>query len=398
METYDRERHILLRDEAHRRCIHEDAEVKDYVRRVKKAGYEVITVQCPDWPPVKRTPLPIIVFSISVDGSGGGGSGMGGPTADLTWEGEQLAVECNRGEGRTYDDWVTERDLREITEQMVPWDWMGIRNAWMNEPSRMSYAWQVLEFDPKEHVVIRYWCQRNNVSIVDFWTRFYPEMEGDLPIVETTNPEIVEELTEGSYSPTRRCVPLSHLYLLRNHYLGTNEAPPDPGISGGPSHPPQPRSVHDSDEEEEEEVRWDIHQGARAYSPQEVMPVLESALGRDARPFSGATMDSQIMAISRAAMARYLVANPVNKRQYIRDSGGRNFDCDDFALTLRSNLIRDHGYNACAVIAGDVHAFNAFILAGEHGPEVAFVEPQTDGVVTELAGEYSVDRRCEVII
>ena len=98
---------------------------------------------------------------------------------------------------------MTERDLREITTEMVPWDWMGIRNAWMKEPSRMSYAWQVPEFDPKEHVVIRYWCRRNNVDIVDFWRGFYPSMEGDLPIVETTNPEIIDELKEGSYSPTR---------------------------------------------------------------------------------------------------------------------------------------------------------------------------------------------------
>ena len=67
-------------------------------------------------------------------------------------------------------------------------------------------------------------------------------------------------------------------------------------------------------------------------------------------------------------------------------------------MALRSNLIRDHGYNCCAVIAGDVHAFNAFIVVGQHGPEVAFVEPQTDGLVSELSGEYSVDRRCEVIL
>jgi hypothetical protein len=75
----------------------------------------------------------------------------------------------------------------------------------------------------------------------------------------------------------------------------------------------------------------------------------------------------------------------------------RNFGCDDSVLTLRSNLIRDHG-SACAVIAGDMHAFNAFILAGQHGHEVAFGEPQTDGLVTELTGQYSVDRRCEVLL
>ena len=109
---------------------------------------------------------------------------------------------------------------------------------------------------------------------------------------------------------------------------------------------PQPRAVHDSDDEEAQ-VQWSVHDGAHAYEPHEVMPALEAALGRDVRLFSGTTMDSRIVAISREAMARYLAANPVDQRQYIRDSGGRNYDCDDFALTLRSNLIRDHGYNCC---------------------------------------------------
>ena len=391
METYDRERHILLRDEAHQRCIVQEREFADYVQRVRKAGFNVITVQCPDWPPVKRTPLPIIIFGISVDGSDGGGSGMGGPTAEMTWEGEQLAVACNRGDGCTYQDYVTEREIRDIARDMAP--------SRFEPAHRMAYAWQVAEFDPDEHVVIRYWCREHNVSVVTFWCGFYPKYEDELTVVETTNPELAAEQARGSYSPTRRCVQKSQMHLLRNHFLGASEGPPDqdePDTEPAPQ--PQPRAVHDSDDDEEEVVQWIIHEGAQAYDPHEVMGALESALGRDARPFSGTTMDSQIVAISRESMTRYLVANPVDRRQYIRDSGGRNYDCDDFALSLRSNLIRDHGYNACAVIAGDVHAFNAFILVGQDGPEVAFVEPQTDGLVTELTGEYSVGRRCEVIV
>ena len=388
MTTYDATQHILLRDEAHQRCIHQDREVAEYVKRVKKAGLDVFPVDCPDWPPVKRTPLPIIVFSISVDGSGGGGSGMGGPTANMTWEGEQLAVRCNRGDGREYQDYVTERTLRDIARKMAP--------SRFEPAHRMAYAWQVEEFDPAEHVVIRYWCRRNNVDIVDFWRRFYPQHENALTVVETTNPELAEEMAEGSYSPTRRCMLQAQLYLARNHYLGANEEPPEPK-QATPAPAPQPRAVHDSDDEEEQ-VQWSVHDGAHAYEPREVMPALEAALGRDVRLFSGTTMDSRIVAISREAMARYLAANPVDQRQYIRDSGGRNYDCDDFALTLRSNLIRDHGYNCAAVVAGDVHAFNAFIVVGQNGPEVAFVEPQTDGLVAELSGKYSVDRRCEVII
>ena len=349
------------------------------MRELQASGLDVLTVDVPEWPPVKRTPLPIIVFSISVDGSGGsGGSSMGGPTKDMTWEGEQLAVERS---------WFTKRATRDIAKEMAP--------SRFSPAHRIAYAWQVEEFDPAQHAVIRYWCRRNNVSVADFWLRFYPQHQGELTIVEATNPEILEEIEEGSYSPTRRCVPKSQLYLLRNHFLGASEGPPDPVK---PAPVPQPRAVHDSDDDEDEQVQWSIHQGSCAYEPHEVLLALESALGRDARLFSGTTLDTRIMAISREAMARYLAANPVDQRQYIRDSGGRNYDCDGFALTLRSNLIRDHGYNCCAVIAGDVHAFNAFIVVGQNGPEVAFIEPQSDGLVAELSGEYSVDRRCEAIL
>ena len=66
METYDRQMHILLRDQAHQRCIHQDEEYEQYVQQVRDAGFDVFTVECPEWPPVKRTPLPIIIFSISV--------------------------------------------------------------------------------------------------------------------------------------------------------------------------------------------------------------------------------------------------------------------------------------------------------------------------------------------
>ena len=284
----------------------------------------------------------------------------------------------------------------------------------MEPAHRIAYAWQVEEFDPKKHAVIRYWCRDNGVDIVDFWRGFYPGYHPDrrdefgnpdppetpLQVIETTNPEIHAEMEKGSYSPTRRCVLKSQLYLLRNHYLGTAEGPPnDPGPDPAPRDArPQPRAVHDNEDQEEETVRWSIHDGAVAYPFAEVLAALEAALGRDVRPFSGTGLDGTVMAITPEAMARYLAANPVDERQYVRDSGGRNYDCDDFALSLRSSLIRDHGYNCCAVIAGDVHAWNAFVLAGRNGPEIAFVEPQTDGLVAELAGDYSVSRRCETVL
>ena len=382
MTTYDHEDHLLLRDVAHQRCIHQNREFDAFVQRVGEAGYAPFEVEVPDWPPVMRTPLPIIVFGIGI-GDGGGGVVHGGPTAALSWEGRQLAIE------RT---WQSRREARGIAKDMAP--------SRMEPAHRIAYAWQVEEFDSETHAVIRYWCRDNQVDIVNFWLQFYPDHDGELNIVETTNPEVYAEIEKGSYSPTRRCVLRSQLYLLRNHYLGTAEGPPDdPGPDPAPRDGrPQPRAVHDGQDQEEETVRWSIHDGAVAYPFHEALAALEAALGRDARPFSGTGLDETVMAITPEAMARYLAANPVDQRQYVRDSGGRNYDCDDFALTLRSNLIRDHGYNCCAVIAGDVHAFNAFILAGENGPEIAFVEPQTDGLVAELTGDYSVSRRCETVV
>ena len=386
METYDRERHILLRDVAHMRCIIQDDEVADFVGRVtERTGQTPFEVEIPDWPQVLRTPLPIITFGISLDGSDPGGSSFGGPTAKFRWEGVHLAVARESPEAwdRTY------KQVRKVAREMVP--------DWMDDPHRVAYAWQVEEFDPAQHVVIRYWCRDNDVSIVDFWRSFYPSVKDDLPIIETNNPTVSEERAKGSYSPTRRCVRRADLYRLRNHYPGTDE-PPQQAKAEQPLKPPQPRAIHDSDDEQEEVVEWSIHDAATEYQPGEVLSALTEALGQTPRLFSDTTLDSRIVAISREAMVRYLVANPVDKRQYINDDGGRNFDCDDFALMLRSNLIRDHGYNCCGVIAGDVHAWNVFVLAGGSGPEFAFIEPQTDGLVTELSGQYSVERRCEAIL
>ena len=330
-----------------------------------------------------RTPLPIIIFGISIGGGGGGAPVHGGPTAAMSWKGSQLAIE------RT---WQSRREARRIAKDMAP--------SRMEPAHRMAYAWQVEEFDSKEHAVIRYWCRDHGVDIVDFWQRFYPDHDGQLAIVETTNPEVYAEMERGSYSPTRRCVLRSQLYLLRNHYLGTDEGPPDdPGPDPAPRDGrPQPRAVHDGQDQEEETVRWSIHDGAVAYPFREALAALEAALGRDVRPFSETGLDATVMGITPEAMGRYLAANPVDQRQYVPDSGGRNYDCDDFALALRASLIRDHGYNCCSVIAGDVHAFCAFVLAGENGPEIAFVEPQTDGLVAELSGDYSVSGRCEAVI
>ena len=396
---YDPIPHLLLRDVAHMQCIHDDVEYQDFVDRVIAAGADVFEVDIPDWPIVRRQPLPIITMAISVDGSDVEQPPQGGPTAMLTWKGRQLAVERRRWDDNDWvDRWIA-RDYRddeelagEIAREMVPVEFVPAH--------RLGYAWQVPVFDPAQHVVIRYWCERNHVDIVDFWRRFYPEVEDRLPVIETTNPRYEEEVASGSYSPTRRCIRKDDLYLLRNEYLGANENPPDQDEPRPrPQEPPQPRFDRDDSETGDQPVQWNVHDGVVKFPASEAIRALEDAVGRDVRPFSGTSLDKSVVAISQEAMARYLVKNPVNQRQYILDSGGRNYDCDDFAITLRTNMIRDHGYNCIAVIAGDVHAWCAFILARRDGtPMVAFVEPQTDGIVAELTGMYSVANRCEVII
>ena len=385
---YKASEHLLLWDVAHMCCIHHEEEYQQFVSLVKGEGIEPFDVDLPEWPPALREPLPIIIMSIGGDGAGW--QPQGGPTSAMKWEGTQLAVPRDR--------WGVERDVRKLSREFVP--------DWMRPEHRIGYAWQVPVFDAQKHVVIRYWCERNNVDIVDFLVRFLPTVEAYLEVFEAVNPRIYDEMEEGSYSPTRRCISRSQLYLLRNEYLGVNEGPPAepeeaaPILVPKPKQPPkpQPRLDHDSPDGGDQPVQWNIHEGAQAYPGHEVLQALEKALGSDVRPFSGTTMDQNIVAITRESMIHYLVENPVSDRQYILDSGGRNFDCDDFALTLRTALIRDHGYNCIAVIAGDVHAWCAFILVGPDGPRIAFVEPQTDGLVAELTGNYAIEKRCEVII
>ena len=396
-ELYNPADHILLRDAAHQSCIHQEAEVREYIDRVlarlpaevegwsgggDKIAVHEYEVEIPDWPIALRTPLPIIVFSIGDDGSG---SGMGGPTARMAWEGIQPAIDRA---------WISERLTRRVGREMVP-------DTHVPE-HRVGYAWQVKVFDPARDVVIRYWCRSNGVSIVDFWVQFYPGVEDTLEVFETTNPEMVQEKSQGSYSPTRRSIRQDQLYLLRNHYLGVDEEQPvpvDPESEPRSQPQPQPRPVHDdTGADQDQEVVWSIHDGVQTYTGAQVLEALTEAVGVYVRPFTGIFLDMAITATTSVGLFRYLASNPVSSRQYVRDDGGRNYDCDDFAFNLRTDLIRDHGYNSCLVIGGDVHAFCAFVVAGSDKPGIVFIEPQTDGIVTELSGMYSVVERCEAIL
>ena len=140
--------------------------------------------------------------------------------------------------------------------------------------------------------------------------------------------------------------------------------------------------------------------GSRVYSPTAVVDAIEAAVGRRVRLFGQSTSDQGIVALTRRGLERFLDEDLTDRLDYVSDQGGRNFDCENFAETLRSNLARRHGVNGCAVIWGDSHAWCLFALVGNNGPTIAMVEPQADSYLTveQLTGAYAVDRRAEVLL
>ena len=244
---------------------------------------------------------------------------------------------------------------------MVPWDWMGIlQHAWMKEPEphvlRVAGARSSI---PRSTSSSGTGAGATTSILSTSGAGFYPSMEvaDFLPIVETTNPEIIDELAGGvlqPHAPVRS--PFSYLYLLRNHYLGAQRSP-----RRIPEYPalliqrpiPQPRAVHDSDEAVEEAgASGTIHQGARAYRPSRGDPDSGVRAGHGTcavcspvplwTPRSSPSVGSRWPGTWRRT--RWTIASTCG------DTGGRNYDCDDFALTPpeqpdpRSRLQRLRGH------------------------------------------------------
>ena len=401
---HDAEKHILLRDQAHKRRIHTESEFAEYLSRVGAAEYdignpdkrmEVFDVQIPDFPPVPRSPLALI-FSI-------GGSGDGGPFAEKPWTGRQPAVKR---------DFWTNRETFAIAKAMVP-------NVDM--PDRIAYMWQVPLFRPKRYIPARRWCRLYTVNVVDFYTSDLVDK-----LVRTVNPYVLEEKAVGSYSPTCRCILRKDLKVFEEQFLGGRKsvlpnvptwpgwdydavpAPPDPPL--GPEQREQDQEQGDVDVVDEREIlaseqpkpvvvpddRY-IAEGATFYNPSVVLRALRKTIGKQFRLFGGQVSDAKIVGIKRESLEEFLRRDDTNKRSYILDIGGRNFDCDDFAIMIRAALSR-HGMNSAGIIWGDGHAWNFFVVVGSKGPEIVFVEPQTDALVSSLTGEYSIKRRCEVYL
>ena len=617
--TYDKHKHTLLRDQAHKRRLTPE-EYPAFEAAVRAEGVSIMTVECPEWPPVPKSLLMMI---------------MGGdnPWDGEYWTGQQPAIDAS--------DYLARRKVTKIARAMSG-DHLSSK--------RTAYAWQVPEYDPARHILMRQWLADNDVSIVDFLRNFIPKIRRELgrdPLFEVANPHArAESDAGGGYSPTRRCLAVEDLAVLEkfaqtsqrftyeaeqpvswirslddtrwearrqyepqrarwqthrswiNRAIGDGawtEADRGPeGYAFGPfmelwddgsiylwcyrraldflsSNPliingvsvfftpektgpgsvcrmagqVEPRSmdrilagaeraeeetehagqVEDAAEASESpeaaqptvqcvfrqragkpfwhplpdadlpsefhrasgsplvvrtrgdraEVRcwgdpsllggivlnnvvvdgfepWnsgyraklnaeetdavlgrriegseesqerpqpvptpepapapeprplptvvpaDVTEGAQVYSPGAVVQALQKALQRGVSLFGRSSSDSAVVALTREGLDRFLLDDLSDRDQYVLDTGGRNYDCENFAERLRVNLTAKHGVNGCMVIWGDGHAFNAFAVAGESGPEIVLVEPQSDEVVRELTGAYSVERRAEVLL
>ena len=190
IETYDKEKHILLRDMAHKRCIHTDEEYEEYRNNVQAEGIEIFAVSVPDWPPVPKSKL-VLMF---------GGSG---PFEGQSWGGVQDAC---------YKEPLNSRVVNKIGREMVP-D--------LYDQKRVAYRWQVPEFDENIHVIIRYYLAENEVDIVDFYRKYFPILKTELgrdPIITVTNPYVKQEKEQhGSYSPTRRAMTADDIAHLQKY-------------------------------------------------------------------------------------------------------------------------------------------------------------------------------------
>ena len=159
---------------------------------------------------------------------------------------------------------------------------------------------------------------------------------------------------------------------------------------------PQPAPAHQ--EREQPGPTSVIWEGTKAYSPDHVARALRKALGRDFDLFGGQISDSKIVAIQEQAMRDFLQSDDTDRGTYVLDTGKRNYDCDNFADTLRNALNRKYGLNCVGIVWGNNHAWNFFVVVAGGEPKIVFVEPQDDVIVTSLSAEYSVSKRCAVYL
>ena len=190
LESYTKDKHILLRDMAHKRCIHTHKEFDEYMNGIRAEGIEIFAVAVPDWPPVAKSKL-VLIF------------GDGGPFEGQYWRGVQDAC---------HNEPLNSRVINKIGREMVP-D--------LHDQKRVAYRWQVPEYDENRHVIIRYYLAENEVDIVDFYRKYFPALKAELgrdPIITVTNPHLKQEKEQhGSYSPTRRAMTVDDIAHLQKY-------------------------------------------------------------------------------------------------------------------------------------------------------------------------------------
>ena len=368
---YDRDKHLLLAEFAHRnRIAYGTDEYDEFVRRVTEyTGKTPVRIVLPDWPPVAREPLSIFM-TIQAEGFSGQDEPVD-PFADRPWTGEHFAL---------LREWGIESRVRFVANSMVP-------QSEFLTPARQAYENQTPMYDPNCDVIFKEWCEVNGLD----WREGFQWLHGhrDAPeIYQIPNPHAQRELREkGYFSATLPCIAISDLALAECYF-------------GLPTvHREQPKRASGHIQPRVRDIpKPPIMEGSETYGASQVRQALLLALGREYSLFGGQMRDSHIVAPTREKFTEWLGSNVVSKLSYTGDYGGRNWDCDDFAEALRVDMSREHGLNCVIVVWGDKHAFNAVVLAGDNGPEIVFVEPQTDGLVTELTGSYSVANRCAVLI
>lgn len=183
---YDKNQHRLLRDIAHRARLTPD-EYDRFQKSIRAAKIPYASVNIPEWPSAPYSPL-LILFGSKPWWEG------------RYWTGKQPAV-------KPADSARVSRIAREMAGDPL-------------SPRRLAYAWQVPEYDPSEHIILRYWLDEHDLSIVDFLRDYLPaaakRLGRDDLLIEVTNPRAPEEQAEGSYSPTRRAVRIADRSLLDN--------------------------------------------------------------------------------------------------------------------------------------------------------------------------------------
>ena len=140
-----------------------------------------------------------------------------------------------------------------------------------------------------------------------------------------------------------------------------------------------------------------ISNNVKVYSTHSIQKALQKIFP-NYRLFGNGLSDTAIVALDRNGIDKFLQINAVNRDQYILDKGNRNYDCENFAEKLRCDLQSRYGINGIGIIWADGHAFNFFVVNNGSIPEILIIEPQTDEVVTELTGNYSINRRCEILL